>query len=260
MNTNCQNCMQDSRLETSMNWFFLPVTGIALFSIFLGTLFIWLMEPRLKDLSELLWYGVLSTWIFFILWNIISFTFFFYSEKSSIFTLWAWKVLTAFFLLSLILAKFFHVSSEKMQHGAIRFSNHSFEKKNISLLPEEVLILTPHCIQKDTCGLKVTIDAQNCKRCGQCNVGELADIAKETGVNLAIVPGGTLARKRVKEYRPKAILAIACERDLTSGIQDVFPIPVFGVLNMRPFGPCVNTEVDMKMVRKAIDQIIKKEN
>ena len=87
-------------------------------------------------------------------------------------------------------------------------------------------------------------------------MGDLAAIEKEMGVEVAIVTGGTLARKRVKEARPKAILAIACERDLISGIRDVFPIPVFGVLNNRPFGPCVNTNVDIDEVKAAIHEFL----
>jgi len=35
---------------------------------------------------------------------------------------------------------------------------------------------------------------------------------------------------------------------LTSGIQDVFPLPVIGMLNQRPFGPCCNTKVDIERV------------
>ena len=56
----------------------------------------------------------------------------------------------------------------------------------------------------------------------------------------------------VKQARPKAIVAVACERDLTSGIQDVFPLPVLGVLNERPFGPCFNTKVDINKLEAAI--------
>ena len=56
----------------------------------------------------------------------------------------------------------------------------------------------------------------------------------------------------VKELRPRAIIAVACERDLTSGIQDVFPLPVIGVLNERPYGPCFNTRVDIRKVEAAI--------
>ena len=69
---------------------------------------------------------------------------------------------------------------------------------------------------------------------------------------MGVATGGTLARQMVKEIRPKAIIAVACERDLTSGIQDVFPLPVIGVLNERPFGPCFNTRVDIKKVEAAI--------
>ena len=43
-----------------------------------------------------------------------------------------------------------------------------------------------------------------------------------------------------------------CIRDRTSGIQDVFPLPVLGVLNERPFGPCFNTRVDINKLEAAI--------
>ena len=56
-------------------------------------------------------------------------------------------------------------------------------------------------------------------------------MAKDYGCQFIVVTGGTLARMKVKEARPKAIVAIACERDLASGMADVFPIPVIGVLN-----------------------------
>ena len=71
-----------------------------------------------------------------------------------------------------------------------------------------------------------------------------------------VVTGGTLARMKVKEARPKAIVAIACERDLASGMADVFPIPVIGVLNERPNGPCCNTTVDSERVRAVVEQLI----
>jgi hypothetical protein len=65
----------------------------------------------------------------------------------------------------------------------------------------------------------------------------------------------------VKKIRPKAVLAIACERDLTSGIQDVYPLPAVGVMNIRPNGPCYNTHVDINMVRSEIESmLIKEEN
>ncbi|MDK2835430.1 MAG: uncharacterized protein PWP21_207, partial [Thermosediminibacterales bacterium] len=65
-----------------------------------------------------------------------------------------------------------------------------------------------------------------------------------------------LARKYVNEFKPDAIVAIACERDLSSGIQDTYPIPVLGVLNKRPEGPCMNTRVDLEKVEAAINYFL----
>ncbi|WP_337781076.1 DUF116 domain-containing protein, partial [Phascolarctobacterium succinatutens] len=83
-------------------------------------------------------------------------------------------------------------------------------------------------------------------------VGTMLGLAHKYGCHFAVATGGTLARQMVKQARPKAIVAVACERDLTSGIQDVFPLPVLGVLNERPFGPCFNTRVDINKLEAAI--------
>ena len=56
----------------------------------------------------------------------------------------------------------------------------------------------------------------------------------------------------VRDVRPEAIVAVACERDLSSGLVDTYPIPIIGIPNDRPFGPCLNTQVDLDKVREAI--------
>ncbi len=84
-------------------------------------------------------------------------------------------------------------------------------------------------------------------------------LADELGFTFFVATGGTLARQVVKKIRPQAVLAIACERDLMSGIQDVYPLPAVGILNIRPNGPCNNTRVDMDEVRRLLEQIINRE-
>jgi hypothetical protein len=78
-------------------------------------------------------------------------------------------------------------------------------------------------------------------------------LAKKYDVHLSVATGGTLARRRVAEAKPHAIIAVACERDLTSGIQDAYPLPVIGILNERPYGPCFNTSVDIRKVSEALE-------
>lgn len=136
----------------------------------------------------------------------------------------------------------------------------SFVKVNNSLTKaqarrirgDRILILLPHCLQIDICNRKITNDINNCVRCGKCAVGELVALGERYGLKIEVVNGGTLARRRVALFRPGGIVAVACERDLTFGIQDVHPIPVYGVINDRPNGPCVNTCVDMSLVEEAV--------
>lgn len=156
------------------------------------------------------------------------------------------------FPLALSLGKIFNIEQEKIKRSFISVNNELVRNREFALQPQEILILAPHCIQWSNCPYKITIDVENCKRCGKCTVSDLHGLKDTYHVKLAIASGGTLARKFVKEFRPKAIVAIACERDLTSGIQETSPLPVLGIVNQRPFEPCFNTTVDLALVEEAI--------
>ncbi len=170
----------------------------------------------------------------------------------------AWSAINLLFPIAIQIGKILDVDKERVECSFIEVSNHLVRQKHIKVKPDKLLILTPHCIQQEACPHKITRDAANCRCCGGCQVGDLLKLSCDLGVHLAIVTGGTLARKVIKTLRPHAVLAIACERDLTSGIQDVFPLPVIGILNERPFGPCCNTRIDMQRVEKAINDFIQK--
>ncbi len=118
---------------------------------------------------------------------------------------------------------------------------------------KRILILIPHCLQINDCNIRVTNDIYNCKRCGRCGVSSLIDLADRYGLRLSVATGGSMARKIVKDLRPEAVVAVACERDLSSGIVDSFPLPVLGVINLRPQGPCFNTAVDIERVKEAVE-------
>lgn len=173
-----------------------------------------------------------------------------------LFYFWAWHVINFLFPLVLFLGKMMKIPQRQIEDSFIEVSNHLVRRQHVKVSADRLLVLTPHCIQLDTCPYKVTRDIHNYHQCGGCGVGDLLAFSQKYGVHVAIATGGTLARQAVKKVRPKAILAVACERDLTSGIQDVFPLPVIGVLNERPNGPCYNTRVDMKKVETAIQEFV----
>ena len=121
--------------------------------------------------------------------------------------------------------------------------------------PRSVLLLMPHCLQDKDCPVKVTHRVENCKRCGKCSIKDLIELSSRYGVDLAVATGGTIARRIVLEKRPDLIIAVACERDLTSGIQDTTPLPVYGIFNQRPFGPCLNTTLAIEDLESVLREI-----
>jgi hypothetical protein len=140
---------------------------------------------------------------------------------------------------------------ERIQKWTISANNKLVRLSGIKT--KSILLLLPHCLQISDCNVRITHNIYNCKRCGRCEIKDLISIAESHNLNLFIATGGTLARKIVKEKRPEAIVAVACERDLSSGIIDSYPLPVLGVTNERPFGPCFNTKVDLGQVIEAIE-------
>lgn len=118
---------------------------------------------------------------------------------------------------------------------------------------KRILLLLPHCLQINECNIRLTHNIYNCERCGKCEIRDLIQIADENHLNLFVATGGSLARRIVTEVKPEAIVAVACENDLSSGIADTYPLPILGIPNERPFGPCVNTQVDLEKVKEAIE-------
>lgn len=153
----------------------------------------------------------------------------------------------------ILMGKLFGVSKERVQQSFIELNNHLVRSHNHHRMrPGKLMILLPHCIQDFDCQVKITGNIKNCKGCGKCEIKDLVELSDQHKVRIAVATGGTLARRIIVESRPEAIVAVACEHDLTTGIQDAYPIPVIGILNDRPNGPCINTKVDIQKVRSAI--------
>lgn len=148
------------------------------------------------------------------------------------------------------------IDRDTLQQSFIALNNQLVKAKKLRVPPDRALILLPHCIQLFDCDIKITGDVGRCIQCGKCDISKLSEAAQKWGIDIAVATGGTLARKIIVERRPKFILAVACERDLTSGIRDSYPLPVIGVLNHRPHGPCFNTHIVMDEVERVLKEFI----
>ena len=150
------------------------------------------------------------------------------------------------------------ISKERVRNSFIETNNRLLLTGNRhKIAPERMLLLLPHCLQRAECERRITTSIDNCQQCGKCNIDALIKLARKYEIHIAVATGGTLARKIVRDHKPKMIVAVACERDLTSGIHDTFPLPVYGILNQRPEGPCWNTLVETIEVENALRTFLK---
>jgi hypothetical protein len=91
----------------------------------------------------------------------------------------------------------------------------------------ELLLLIPRCLSKET-------------------LDGVLGIAGRYGVPVFVATRGQLARRVIRERRPRAVVAVACERDMVSGLHDVAgKIPVLGLTMTLPAGPCKDARLNL---------------
>ncbi len=123
--------------------------------------------------------------------------------------------------------------------------------------PEGLLLLFPHCIQNSKCKQNIKHDVNECIRCGKCKVKDLLELSEEYGVSIAVASGGRIALKRVMAEEVQGVVAIACEKELRTGLMAAMPKAIYAVPNQRPYGYCIDTDVYMDDVIKAIKFFVK---
>lgn len=151
------------------------------------------------------------------------------------------------FLLSILpkavwLGAKFGISRDKVGNSFIKVHNFITKSHADKLNPDRLLILLPRCLKKEA-------------------KSRLMEKANGDAVKVLTVAGGEEAREAIKEYRPTLILALACERDLMSGIKDVAErVPVLAIPNKRPEGPCKNTDFSTAELEEALRFVTERRN
>lgn len=133
------------------------------------------------------------------------------------------------------LAAIFGVSRDRIGNSFVQVSNSISRAMKPIGRSEKLLILLPRCLAKN-------------------ELTKINGLKERYPLEVHTVSGGELARKKVRELCPTAVIGVACERDLVSGIRDVGQkISVIGIPNQRPEGPCRNTHIDLNELIEAVE-------
>lgn len=91
----------------------------------------------------------------------------------------------------------------------------------------ELLVLIPRCLSRET-------------------LDGVLQVAGRYAVPVFVATRGQLARRVIRERRPRAVVAVACERDMVTGLRDVAgKVPVLGLAMTLPAGPCKDAGLDL---------------
>ena len=233
---------------------YVKVVNVFLITIILGALLIHLFLSKYINILSLVINFMVIGIILLILFSTMITYFILNDEKVNKYLMKInYKIIRFIFPIISNMGKFVGISKDEIRKIFIKINNAYIYSNKYNFNSEDLIILIPHCIQNHNCKLKVTNDIDNCKKCGLCKVKELQELQEKYNTKVFVATGGTLARKIIIDNKPKAVIAVACERDLTSGVRDVKGIPVLGVFNSRPNGPCIDTNINIKEVDEAIN-------
>jgi hypothetical protein len=200
-------------------------------------LFLWLISPRLSELSAVLprmfsilffaFAGILLVWLVLFAWS---------AARHRPISRWLAvpRLINRLLSLAIGLGRVIGVSTDRLTNSFLKIHNLFVGAIPRLIAPDKLLVLAPRCLTRE-------------------NNVRLRRLRDDHGFKMAVVDGGNAARLKIREVRPHLVIAIACERDLISGFREVNPmIPVIGIPNQRPEGPCKNTCIDLSVIEDTI--------
>ncbi len=126
----------------------------------------------------------------------------------------------------------------------------AYTKANTS---EKILFL-PHCLRKvQVCTATFDDDGWHCGHCGACPISLITEKAEAKGIRTFVLSGGSMVKKIILKYRPKAILGVACFNEIKLGSEALGEINLPHQAVLLKKDGCVNTEVDANEVIEKLD-------
>jgi hypothetical protein len=139
-----------------------------------------------------------------------------------------------------------------MDKTIIALNNLAVRLRRTRCKPAELLVLFSRCLQRSACEHKLDEALSGCARCGQCAVCRFLDLRDKHGVQVFMATGGRQAAERSKAPGVKAIVAVACHKELREGVFASLPKAVLAKTISWPVGKCKDTTVQMDEVEKAV--------
>ena len=138
---------------------------------------------------------------------------------------------------------------ENVDRVYIDFKNDYYKERFKGAETGNKIIFLPQCLRKPNCKAVLDDDGYHCVSCSaECKVSAIKAHAENLGYKIYICPGGSMIAKIILKYKPKAVLGVACIKEILMATEELElkRIPYQAVELSRD--GCVATDVDVQHV------------
>ena len=143
------------------------------------------------------------------------------------------------------------LSPENIDRLYIELKNEIHRESFSRIAPKHKILFLPQCLRKASKRkAKLGKEGYECAACSKdCKASEIKKLGEAAGYRVFIVPGGSMVSKIVSKHKPKAVVGVACMKELVMAL-DELKVPTHAIELLRD--GCVDTDVDMDVVRAAL--------
>ncbi|MDD3083732.1 MAG: DUF116 domain-containing protein [Candidatus ainarchaeum sp.] len=110
------------------------------------------------------------------------------------------------------IAKKLGLSESMVQYTHVELRNAIYEPDFKKIPYKDRILFLPHCSRNSKkCKATSNDEGLECKHCGACDIDKAIKIAKKLGYKkIFVVPGGSMVKKLIAKYNPKATIGVCC--------------------------------------------------
>ncbi len=145
--------------------------------------------------------------------------------------------------------KILGVKPENVDRLFIEMKNDIHRNNFRKISPKDKIVFLPQCLRNPKCRARIKDFGYNCVDCCNCKASQIKKLAEKLGYSVFIVPGDSMVFRAIKELKPKAVVGIACLKELVAALEEI-KLPLQTV-ELSKTG-CINTDVNISDISKIL--------
>lgn len=146
------------------------------------------------------------------------------------------------------------LSDVLIQFAHIELRNAVYEPEFKKIPFKDRALFLPHC-SRNTKVCKATTDEEglHCKHCGGCDLDKAVEIAEKIGyTKIFIVPGGSMVKRVLEKYEPKAALGVCCFHEALLAFELTKQVDVIPQAVLLLKDGCKDTQINLPLLEEKL--------